>query len=179
MRPISIQQEGEAEAMGISEAARKLGISERTVYRMLKTGKMKRVSIPDKNVSDVRVEGNRESYTQKVENDVMVAEKNTDIMTNILTEAIVEGLKEEIREKDVQIAKLLESQREMTQSVQKLQDQMFELARLVLSQNVLKPPPATPSESGESGKKGSKASSKSSWLSFFRPPSRGNDTNSR
>ena len=45
-------------------------------------------------------------------------------------------LKQQLQEKDVQIAQLLLAEQEMTQTIKRLQEQMYELAHLVLTHNV-------------------------------------------
>lgn len=56
-------------------------------------------------------------------------------MSDSTTDLRQDDISKTVREKDAQIAQLLEQQRELQQQVVRLQEQMFELARLVLSQN--------------------------------------------
>ena len=52
------------------------------------------------------------------------------------SEEHVEILQQQVREKDVQIAQMLQAQQEMAQTIRHLQQQMYELAHLVLTHNV-------------------------------------------
>lgn len=132
----------------ISEAARRLGVSERTIFRLLKTGVLERVEPGEelnsfKNGSDISSNNDAvmsdinkfffsKSKLKFYDVSVKMSDKN-----KILTDNNVNGhfLCEQIRQKDIHILHLLRSQQEMAQTIQRLQEQMFELAHLVLTHN--------------------------------------------
>jgi|SRR5579871_2950450 len=124
----------------IREAAGRLGVSERTVYRRLRSGKLRATNLSEIEVSDVSmtvVTSRQISPKEASQNchSESICDKMSD---DTVTTSAMEALRAEIRAKDAQIAKMLEVQHEMAQTVQRLQEQMFELARLVLTQNAAK-----------------------------------------
>jgi hypothetical protein len=121
----------EIKAITITEAAQRLGVSERTIYRRLQAGKLQRVNMSDRNMGSVRQTLLLHPHTE-TENELCVSEVSDNMSDNSVTVAI-ETLRGELENKDAQIAKLIDSQQEMTQTLRQLQEQMFELARLVLS----------------------------------------------
>ena len=126
--------------LGVSEAARSLNVSERTVYRMLKSGELERED--GRKITD---NGGRNVSVLKREANVVFSHNNVEIMPNMSdidgmnktkqAETSSEILKLQIEEKDGQIAQLLSEQKELTRTVQRLQEQMYELAYLVLTHN--------------------------------------------
>lgn len=131
----------------IAQAAQRLGVSERTIYRMLRSGLLKRVSMSDNNVRSVRVVLSNSDVS--ISTDVSIpADKPVGVSDKLSVERVAE-LKREIEVRDAQIAGLIESQKELLQSVSRLQEQMFELARLVLSQHPAGLPTVTPEKPRE------------------------------
>ncbi|HZT41822.1 MAG TPA: helix-turn-helix domain-containing protein [Chthonomonadaceae bacterium] len=118
--------------LSITEAALRLGVSERTVYRMLREGKLRRL-MSDKSGRNVRLDEEDVELTNA--RFAIVRDVLSDNMSDKVPADLLEELRQELREKDEQIARLIEQQREMSVAMQRLQDQMFELARLTLSQN--------------------------------------------
>ncbi len=113
----------------VEEAAREFGVSERTIYRKLRSGQFQRVK---KSMSFVNnyADSSRDHQTQIVSQNVSQMSNNSDIL---LTSKMA-ALQEEANRKDAEIARLTAVQHELTQTVQRLQEQIFELARLTLSQ---------------------------------------------
>jgi excisionase family DNA binding protein len=108
----------------ITEAARRLNVSERTVYRMLKSGKLTRVYRYDSvRILSVDVENLRSNTYSIVSDNV-----------SHLSERDMESLRGQIAEKDMQIAQLLARQQEMSKMLERLQEQLYELTRYVLEQ---------------------------------------------
>jgi len=114
----------------ISEAARRLNVSERTIYRMLKSGKLTRRYVSD----NVRLISD--------EVDKLSSNRGSEASVNIghMSDTMPDSLRQQLAEKDAQIAELLARQREMSQMLERLQEQLYELTRYVLSQ--VKTPPA-------------------------------------
>jgi hypothetical protein len=91
----------------------------------------------DKNVRHVRLIVD-EKLKYNLKNDDRSESNSSDMSdktSDNVTQSVLDSLRAEMAVKDEQIARLIEAQREMTATLQKLQEQMFELARLVLSQN--------------------------------------------
>jgi excisionase family DNA binding protein len=118
-----------ADLVGITEAAQRLGVSERTVYRMLRSGKLKRVISSDEQGKYVRLKVSEKEKT------FIALGADLSVTSDKTADSRQEDIHKAVREKDAQIAQLLEQQRELQQQIGRLQEQMFELARLVLSQN--------------------------------------------
>ncbi len=137
------------ETIGITEAAQRLGVSERTVYRLLRSGKLRRHSVSDTNDRHVRLImdeiliSNLKTRLEESKSDLDVS----DIVSDNDGQEELKRLREELASKDTQIAELIASQREMMQTIQRLQEQMFELARLVLSHNAANGTAAAPASS--------------------------------
>ncbi len=117
------------EYLTITEAAQRLRVSERTIYRMLKSGKLKRVTVSD----NVRL---LSSEIEAVCNDKY--ETLTESVGH-MSDDTLESLQKQLSDKDVIIAELLARQREMSVMMERLQEQLYELTRYVLSQ-AQKPP---------------------------------------
>ncbi len=148
----------------VREASEELGVSERTIYRMIRSGKLVREKRRVGNVNNVSV-----SICHNDTNEIKVSESNVSkmsIMSDTMSGSSLEILKTSLIEKDTQIEQLLAQQRELNQTIQRLQEQMFELARLVLSQNT-----AASIRSAESPvtQEREKGADWRRWLSLFRP----------
>lgn len=119
----------------------RLGVSERTVYRRLKSGKLVLPLPSDVSVHGVNMSGGvmacNVSNESSLGSDSMT--KDVSLSVGIVTAVEVEKLRVQLSEKDAQISSLIDSQRELNQTIQRLQDQMFELARLVLVQDNVRP----------------------------------------
>lgn len=148
----------------IPDAARLLCVSERTIYRMLKSGKLKCVrqrgeneknrtcvkgnvlnkesqsgtysafavsKLSDKRLPDHRAEFDSESFVSRKQA-AEIAPKSP--YSNPDSDPVLSRMRAELNTKDAQISELIAAQRELTQTVQKLQEQLYELARLVLLQ---------------------------------------------
>ncbi len=129
--------------VSVGEAARLLGVSERTVFRLLKTGVLERVDVPqtkrtvclnDSCMSDIKADI---SGKTRLQNSDQRSTSNSNDSHNVGNDGIerIKTLVEQVQEKDAQIAQLLQTQQEMTQTYTRLQEQMYELAHLVLSHN--------------------------------------------
>jgi excisionase family DNA binding protein len=143
-------------ALSVTEAAQRLGVSERTIYRMLQKGKLQRTKTSDRRTLIVGHDANYKTCTT-----VEVSDTASD---DELTRTI-ELLRSELALKDAQIADLMAFQKELTQNMNRLQEQMFELARLVLSQNIVTVRPTATETAGttqEQDKSGLLA-----WLARF------------
>ena len=129
--------EGDSQAVSkverIRQAANTLGISERTVYRRLRSGKIDQLPV---------VERSRDTVMSSVsESDVLklITSQMTPIIAQItcqfdMTNDNLSILRREIADRDARIRSLLENQQELTHTIQNLQGQIFELARLALIQ---------------------------------------------
>ena len=133
---------GEHVVVGVAEAARRLNVSERTVYRMLKSGELERGNIAGdadtigSNMSDMTVKFKRDKSRQNVVKMSELSDMN-DADNASDTDGRVDVLQRQVGEKDAQIAQLLTTQQELTRTIQRLQEQMYELAHLVLSHNAV------------------------------------------
>lgn len=118
-----------SEYLTITEAAQRLKVSERTVYRMMKSGKLKRVKLSD----TVRL----------LASEIEALSANPDEMrpenVRYMSVSELETLQKQLSDKDAIIAELLARQREMSVMMERLQEQLYELTRYVLSQ-AKKPP---------------------------------------
>ena len=130
--------------VSVGEAARRLDVSERTVFRLLKTGALERVDVPlnalsvkfndrlmaDMNTDKMMIKGKISPHaTRLAANDVS---HDADMDAQVQ----VGELKRQLEEKDAQIARMLLAQQELTQTNRRLHEQMYEMAHLVLSHNV-------------------------------------------
>ena len=136
------------ETVTITEAAQRLGVSERTIYRMLRSGRLRRVHLSDRKSTSVRL---LSDSLDRIEID---SRNNSSVVTSLMSDnqsdisdvKAMDTLMKELEQKDAQIARLIDSQQEMAQTLRQLQEQMFELARLVLSQQSVALKPAAESE---------------------------------
>src|SRR5579871_4176515 len=122
-------------ALSVKEAALRLGVSERTVYRHLKSGKLKRSHLRDRRdiydkmtVTVSRIGG--EIEVEKASHEMSNSVENVD---SAVREDTLTLLREELAKRDAQISTLLETQRDLAQTVQKQSEQLSELAHFVLS----------------------------------------------
>lgn len=121
----------ESVALPIAEAAIRLGVSERTVYRMLKEGKLERSDMSDNRQTIVvlnEVQKSIQSHEPSFLSDIR------DIMSGKMAEKAIEALREEMQEKDRLINVLMENQREMILTIHGLQEQLRELSQWVLAE---------------------------------------------
>ena len=152
--------------VSIRETADELGVSERTIYRMLRAGKLVRIKRRVANVNSVSDNQCQSGSTER-DHGVNTVSKSSKLSDNS-TGRELEMLRAALHDKDAQIEQLIANQREMNQTIQRLQEQMFELARLVLSQSAPSPTRQTgasvPSEK-------EKPVDWRRWLALFRPGS--------
>ncbi|GEM_PF-4750033 len=107
----------------IAEAARILGISERTVYRRIKSGDIRRDKVSDREaVARVFCEGITVESVVKM-SDTVDFPQNTEVA----------AIRAEVAARDAQIESLIANQREMNQTIQQLNQQLYELARLIFA----------------------------------------------
>jgi hypothetical protein len=130
--------------VSVGEAARRLGVSERTVFRLLKAGQLERVGSDlltvkfannDSHESD-KSEIKRHNLSRILPSQRVHSAYDSHVITVIGGEEHVQMLLQQVREKDVQIAQMLQAQQDMAQTIRHLQQQMYELAHLVLTHNV-------------------------------------------
>jgi chromosome segregation ATPase len=118
----------------VRQAASTLGISERTVYRRLRSGKLEQLPtepLPADSVMTIVSEERMEASLQ----DRIASKLDKMVCQNDMTNDNLAALRQELAHKDAQIRTLLENQQELTHTIQKLQEQIFELARLALLQS--------------------------------------------
>lgn len=121
------------ETITITEAARRLNVSERTVYRLMKTGRLTRIYQYD----NVRLMSDEVAKLNSIR-----GHNVSDSVSKVPESMPVrspERLDVQLAEKDAQIAQLLARQKEMSQMLERLQEQLYELTRYVLAQ-AQKPP---------------------------------------
>ena len=129
--------EGDSQAFSkverIRQAANTLGISERTVYRRLRSGKIEQLPVAEcgrdtvvSSVSDADVLSLFTSQFAPMFDQI--------VRQNDMTNDNLSILRREIADRDACIRSLLENQQELTHTIQNLQGQIFELARLALIQ---------------------------------------------
>ena len=119
------------ETISILEAARRLNVSERTVYRMMKSGILTRKYEYD-SVRLMSEEVSRLMALRRIESDILVSEDVSQVVRPIAMErssADHDSLRLQLMEKDAQIAQLLSRQREMGVMVERLQEHLHELTR--------------------------------------------------
>ena len=124
----------------VREAAKRLRLSERTVYRRLRSGKLDLAELSALSVTE-------STDIKAVSRPVVIGISDPVMNLSVTNDNVSDGysplekirdLESDLRNKDLQIALLIESQRELNQTVQRIQEQMFELARLVLLQGSAK-----------------------------------------
>ena len=156
------------ENLSVTEAAQRLGVSERTVYRMMKAGKLPSVS---RGKTGPRT---RTTLTQSrplpPNQPVESLSKMSDNTTFTRLEKEIVGLREELKRKESQIGQLIQSNLETQVSLNKIQEQMIEMARLILSKSDLSQSPTTLTNVTKTYER-----QNSPWARFF--PSRRADRN--
>ena len=128
-------------SLSIREAAQHLGVSERTVYRWLRAGKLKADNI--RTIAAIRdicdnmsVKIDRLTHLNTSQKSVSSVTGGCQVFSDNVTDIVMQTLMKGLEQRDLEIGRLIESQREMNQTVQRLQEQMFELTRLVLAMNL-------------------------------------------
>lgn len=139
------QEKDAGQVVSIAEAARRLGVSERTVYRRVKSGQIQRV-----NLSDTKIKSQVICDTIASESSVKVSDKTQESRQDDIA-----LLRAEVQSRDAQIDSLIAHQREMNQTIQQLNQQIYELARLVFT-----------SETEKSEKRGGRLRQ---WLEKWKP----------
>ena len=113
----------------VAEAARLLGVSERTVYRRLKSGHLRSVT----GVSEL---SDRASLIIEIEIEEQFEMSDTvRQLSDGVSSRELDDLRADLRRKDEQIQCLLDNEKALAQTIQKMQEQLHELARYVLSQH--------------------------------------------
>ncbi len=117
----------------VRQAANNLGISERTVYRRLRSGKLEQLPLESQSTDTVMSSVSIERVEAIIQD--QIASRIDKVMCqNDMTNDNLANLRQELGNRDAQIRSLLETQQELTHTIQKLQAQIFELARLALIQ---------------------------------------------
>lgn len=133
----------------IAEAARRLKVSERTVYRRIKSGKIQCVNLSDtKSVPKVIISEKKTVSDVKMSDNLVKAQAGTSLQE-------MATLRAELQARDAQIESLIAGQREMNQTIQQLNQQIYELAKFVLA--------------SESEKNEKKAGLWRQWLGKWKP----------
>jgi tRNA U34 5-carboxymethylaminomethyl modifying enzyme MnmG/GidA len=115
----------------VRQAAYTLGISERTVYRRLRSGKLEQLSLESLSFDTVMSSVNAAKIETLIQ-DQISSRIDSLMRQNDMTNDKMTILCRELANRDAQILSLLENQQELTLTIQKLQAQIFELARLAL-----------------------------------------------
>ncbi len=116
-------------------AAEMLGISERTVYRRLRSGRLSALPAPvhttDNDMTDV-------SKSEPIDKYAVQMQGMQDLLMSltVMTNDMILPLQLAVKTRDEQISALLDDQRKLRESLENLQGQVYELARLALSQTV-------------------------------------------
>ena len=149
------REPGCCEAESISQAAERLGVTERTVYRMLRAGKIRRIRVSDESDKYVRKVLRWASGTiSEVHGDAGPASNVSD---NSLTQ-VLHALEAQLQQKDEQIRRLLDVQQELAKSVERVQGKLFDVSQAVIAlqselQHARAQSAAAESESGNSPRK--------------------------
>lgn len=122
-----------SKVLQVRHAANALGVSERTVYRRLRSGKLEQLPVM-KQTADIVMSAVSEERVIEVIQDRITSQINRLMCQGDMTNDNLSALRQEMAKKDAQIYTLLETQQELTRTIQKLQAQIFELARLALIQ---------------------------------------------
>jgi excisionase family DNA binding protein len=146
------------QTISVTEAAHRLGVSERTVYRRLQAGKLHRADVSDNRLTQV-VTGTEISS----QNQVFMSDIDSE-MSDITSEDTWNALWQELKEKDRLIASLLENQREMIQAIQQMQQQMHELSSWVLAQKSEPKPETEPIPAAYAKVQPQEKASRAGWI---------------
>lgn len=117
----------------VRHAANTLGISERTVYRRLRSGKLEQLPT-DIPITDNVMTSVSESVIVELISTQVEPHLTKMACQNDMTNDKLSALRQDLANRDAQIQTLLENQKELTATIQKLQTQIYELARLALIQ---------------------------------------------
>jgi len=122
-----------SKVLRVRHAANTLGISERTVYRRLRSGKLEQLP------TEIPLNDNVMTFVSEATVIELISTQIDPHLSklacqNDMTNDKLSALRQELENRDAQIQTLLENQKELTLTIQKLQAQMFELARLALLQ---------------------------------------------
>lgn len=112
------------ETMSVTEAAGHLHVSERTIYRMMKAGLLARSPMSD----GVRL------WRSEVQELAMNRGLKRPNYVGQVSDTPGSDWQAQLQQKDQQIAELLARQREMSKMLERLQEQLYELTRFVVSQ---------------------------------------------
>lgn len=154
-RPISIRikmRSGDGASddyilLSVGEVAHRLGISERTVFRRIRSGELERAD-PSPAATDLAV---RNSLMTDIKTDI---KPNLRVLSNDYVRLMTDNdrhkprddsgedreetqsLRSQLREKDIQIAQLMCTQGQLNETIQRLQDQLYEMSHLILSHHI-------------------------------------------
>lgn len=115
----------------VRQAASVLGISERTVYRRLRSGKLDQWPAEKRGAGTVTTSVSDERIVEIVLSQI-APHMDRFSCQNDMTNDNLAALRQELARRDAQIESLLQNQQELTCTIQKLQEQIYELARLAL-----------------------------------------------
>ncbi|MCW3055825.1 MAG: hypothetical protein JWN14_4995 [Chthonomonadales bacterium] len=117
----------------VRQAANVMGISERTVYRRLRSGKLEQLPSEIPFTDNVMTLVSETTMAEQIS--VQISPRMDKLARQIdMTNDNLSALRQELANRDAQIQMLLENQKELTATIQKLHAQIFELARLALIQ---------------------------------------------
>jgi hypothetical protein len=117
----------------VRQAASVMGISERTVYRRLRSGRLDQLPTETPVADSVMTVVNDATIAELISAQIE-PHLHKMVCQNDMTNDKLSALSQELVNRDVQIRTLLENQKELTLTIQKLQAQIYELARLALTQ---------------------------------------------
>lgn len=128
----------------VREAAERLGVSERTIYRRLKAGRLTPcvVSNPGVSSDDLSVIVNRVEIDNGCVGECQLTSQDVKQVPDPSLEQAYQHVLQTLEKRDTEIARMIECQHEMTQTIVRLQEQMFELTRLVIALNLERGPDA-------------------------------------
>lgn len=128
----SVGREG---LLTIAEAAGRMGVSERTVYRMIRAGRLQQVSERDNYGRHVRLIPSSALDLRLVEHDLVSQMSDTGSKPrSAMSDPNMAELVAELRAKDAQIDRLLETQHQMSLIIGRQQEQLSEMSRHILSE---------------------------------------------
>ncbi len=117
----------------VRQAANTLGISERTVYRRLRSGKIDQLPTESYVADSVMSDGSDKALAESLLSQIAPHLERLACQSD-MTDGKLSVLRQELAGRDEQIRSLLENQQELTRTIQNLQGQIYELARLALLQ---------------------------------------------
>lgn len=119
----------------VRNAADTLGISERTVYRRLRAGTIEALSDITKPTDTVMTNDMADGLVELLRTQDTELRKQLECQNDMTIDKL-SCLWQNLSERDAQIRVLLQNQQELTLTIQNLQEQIYELARLALTQTV-------------------------------------------